>query len=119
MLLNQAHELAKEKHKAATLQANKAVEDFEKTKEKCLEIEGKKKSHYSYIEEKEAKLQGLQIDLVKVNVDIEIEERKLAPLDHAMSESELNAKHIQQQVKKPAIQTLCALSYYYYLIHID
>lgn len=93
-------ETTREKHVTAEKQAKQATEEFEHAKERCMEIEGKKKSIYSYIEQKEAELQSLQIDLLKVDADIEIEERKLNPAEQALAESTALVARLKTQIQE-------------------
>jgi chromosome segregation ATPase len=73
--------------------------EFEQMKERCLEREEKKKSTYSFMEQKEAELQGLEVALLKVGADIEIEEHKATPLSSMLTEANTTSTRIKSQIQ--------------------
>lgn len=75
------------------------AEDFERAKERCLGSEEKKKSMQQFIELKNAELQTLQVELVKVEANIKIEENKVSPLNTALEESHATTAQLKSQIQ--------------------
>jgi hypothetical protein len=99
LICKQVYEETKEKFDATETLANQMVEEFELMKERCMEQEEKKKSTNHFIEQKEAELQGLEVALVKVGADVEIEERKIKPLNELVTEANATSARIKSQIQ--------------------
>jgi len=89
----------KEKCEAAETHSKQTAEEFEQMKERCLEQEEKKKSAYNFIEQRQSELQSLEVALLKVEADIEVEERKVDPLNSMVSEANTTSTRIRSQIQ--------------------